>query len=69
MAINLIVGGVTLLMAGFAAVWYFCPRLRPWFEAPKYRVLEWERRFPNAVRGGEEPRPAQSGIVFPDREC
>jgi cbb3-type cytochrome c oxidase subunit I len=55
MAINLIVAGVTLLVAGFVAVWYFCPRTRPWFEAPKYRVLEWEQRFPSAVRRADAP--------------
>jgi hypothetical protein len=55
MAINVIVAGVTLLVAGFVGVWYLCPRLRPWFEAPKYRVLEWDRRFPGVVRG--EPAP------------
>ena len=50
MAINVIVAAVTALMAGFFGVWLFFPRLRPWMEAPKYRVLEWERRLPDAVR-------------------
>jgi hypothetical protein len=49
-AVNLIVLVVTLLMAGFVAVWVFCPRLRPWMEAPKYRFLEQERRFPDVTR-------------------
>ena len=43
MAINLIVLAVSLLMAGFFLVWVFFPRLRPWMEAPKYRVLDWDR--------------------------
>jgi hypothetical protein len=56
MAINLIVLAVTLLTAGFLLVWALCPSLRPWMEAPKYRVLDWERRFPTATREGEMPR-------------
>jgi hypothetical protein len=52
--VNLIVLAVTLLMAGFLAVWLGYPRLRPWIEAPKYRVLEWDRRWPSAVREVEK---------------
>jgi hypothetical protein len=50
MAVNLIVLAVTLLMGGFLLVWVCCPRLRPWIEAPKYRVLEWPGRYPEANR-------------------
>jgi hypothetical protein len=50
MIINLIVLSVTLLMLGFVAVWVFAPRLRGWLEAPKYRFLERERRFPGVKR-------------------
>jgi hypothetical protein len=50
MAVNVIVLAVTLLMAGFLFVWLAFPHLRPWFEAPKYRVLEWDRRFPTEGR-------------------
>jgi hypothetical protein len=49
-AINLIVSAVTLLMAGFLLAWCLFPRLRPWIEAPKYRVLTWEERFPQVRR-------------------
>jgi hypothetical protein len=49
-AINLIVLAVTLLMAGFLLVWCLFPRLRPWIEAPKYRVLTWDERFPQVRR-------------------
>jgi hypothetical protein len=49
-AVNVIVASATLLVGGFLAIWLAFPRLRPWFEAPKYRVLEWDRRFPAAVR-------------------
>lgn len=54
MTVNLIVVAVTLLMLGFLAVWLAYPRLRPWIEAPKYRVLEWEQRWPAAEREGAE---------------
>jgi len=48
--INLIVLTVTLLMLGFVSVWVFAPHLRSWFEEPKYRFLERERRFPEVER-------------------
>jgi len=41
-AVNLIVLAVTVLMGMFIAVWCFCPWLRPWMEAPKYRILKQE---------------------------
>ncbi|HEX4588461.1 MAG TPA: hypothetical protein VH120_00920 [Gemmataceae bacterium] len=50
MTVNLIVLAVTVLMAGFLFVWLAFPRVRPWMEAPKYRVLEWDRRWPAAER-------------------
>ena len=50
MIINLIVLTVTLLMLGFVVVWVFAPHLRAWLEAPKYRFLERERRFPEVTR-------------------
>ena len=46
------------LMAGFVAVWIFFPRLRPWMEAPKYRFLEQQRRFPDVLR--DEPQSRSS---------
>jgi len=49
-AINLIVAAVTLLMAGFLGVWAFSPRLRAWMEAPKYRFLSGQARFPTVDR-------------------
>jgi hypothetical protein len=57
-AVNLIVLVVTLLMAGFVAVWVFCPRLRSWMEAPKYRFLEQERRFPDIAHERAEAHPS-----------
>jgi hypothetical protein len=57
--INLIVLAVTVLMAGFLAVWILSPRLRAWMEMPKYRFLEQQRRFPGVLRDhqpeSEEP--------------
>ena len=50
MVVNLIILAVTLLMAAFLLVWVCFPGFRPWIEAPKYRVLTWEKRFPEAVR-------------------
>ena len=62
MVVNLIVLAVTLLMAAFLFVWVLFPRLRPWIESPKYRVLSWAERFPEAVRppldGGPASGPA-----------
>ncbi|MGO9470184.1 MAG: hypothetical protein ACLQVF_39285 [Isosphaeraceae bacterium] len=43
MAINVIVTAVTLMMGGFVAVWFLCPRSRPWFEAPKWQPLVWDQ--------------------------
>ncbi len=43
MAMNLIVLAITLLMAGFLLVWLRFPATRAWFEAPKYRVLDWDQ--------------------------
>ncbi len=64
MVINLIVLGVTLLLAAFVAVWVFFPRLRVWMEVPKYRFLEQQRRFPGVRHDrppeGEGP-PLQEG--------
>jgi len=51
--VNLIVLAATLLVLGFLAVWTAHPNLRPWFEAPKYQVLQWDRRWPAAERDSE----------------
>jgi len=53
-ATNLIVIAVTLLMAGFILVWWWRPGLRGWMEAPKYRILEWEKKRPGVERSGEK---------------
>jgi hypothetical protein len=60
-AVNLIVLAVTLLVAGFLLVWLCFPRLRRWIEAPKYRVLQWPNRYPDAAR--PEQRAGDSGTV------
>ncbi len=54
MSTRRIFGASGLLLGAFLAVWLCFPRLRPWFEAPKYRILRWEERFPGAVRPGDE---------------
>jgi hypothetical protein len=50
LAINLIVAVVTVLVAGFLAVWALSPSLRAWMESPKVRFVEESRRFPRVVR-------------------
>jgi hypothetical protein len=64
-AVNLIVLAVTLLMAGFVAVWCLCPRLRPWMEAPKYRILTWQHSDPGAVRQPDNPCAASENPPLP----
>jgi hypothetical protein len=62
-AVNLIVLGVTLLMAAFVGVWVFFPRLRPWMEMPKHRFLDEQRQYPGVLRGrppGAGPQPPAS---------
>jgi hypothetical protein len=61
MAVNFIVLGVTLLVAGFIAVWLCFPRLRPWMEQPKHRFLERQRRFPAVDRSAECPSAVRAG--------
>lgn len=58
MIVNFIVGFVTLLMAGFLAVWAFFPSLRRWMEEPKYRFLERQRHFPSVTH---EAAPSDNG--------
>jgi hypothetical protein len=60
-AVNLIVLGVTLLMAAFLGVWIFFPRLRAWMEMPKYRFLERQRRFPDVLRDAQPGKEGPSG--------
>lgn len=45
MLVDVIIGIVTALLGGFVTIWALYSQLRPWLEAPKYRVLEWEERF------------------------
>lgn len=61
MVVNLIVGFVTLLMAGFIAVWLLFPHLRRWIEEPKYRFLEQQRRFPDVAHGESHPLAEKPG--------
>lgn len=68
---NLIVLAITLLMAGFLLVWVCFPRLRAWFEAPKYRILTWEERYPEAARpavdGERSARSTSAHEAFGER--
>jgi hypothetical protein len=63
MAVNVIVLAVTLLVAGFIAVWMTVPSLRPWMEVPKYRFLGRQRSFPGVER--EAAHDASQGAERP----
>jgi hypothetical protein len=43
--INVIVGVITAVAFGCLLYWAFRPSVRKWFEFPKYKMLEVERRF------------------------
>jgi len=43
--INLIVISISAIMLVLLLVWWRCPALRAWIEAPKYFMLCQERRF------------------------
>ena len=43
--INVIVGVITAVAFGCLLSWAFRPSVRKWFEFPKYKMLEDERRF------------------------
>jgi hypothetical protein len=59
--IDIIVGVITAIAFGCLLYWAFRPSVRRWFEFPKYKMLENERRFSEAdkerdPREGEGPR-------------
>lgn len=43
MAINIIVGCITLFLIASVAVWLLWPGCRSWIEAPKYQPLHWDK--------------------------
>jgi hypothetical protein len=43
--INIIVGVITAITFGILILWALKPAAREWFEFPKYKMLEDERRF------------------------
>lgn len=51
----LIVAALTLVVAAFVIVWLLSPRFRSWIEAPKYRIVDQERRFKEKGDGGRDP--------------
>jgi hypothetical protein len=53
--INIIVGIVTVIAAGFLLLWIFRPSFRKWVEQPKYTMLENDERF---KRAEEHSKPA-----------
>jgi hypothetical protein len=59
--IDIIVTVITAIAFGCLLYWAFRPAVRRWFEFPKYKMLEDERRFSEAgkerySREGESPR-------------
>jgi hypothetical protein len=43
--INIIVGVITAIAFGILIFWGLRPAAREWFEFPKYKMLEDEKRF------------------------
>jgi hypothetical protein len=52
--INLIVIAISALMLGLVLVWWCWPAFRAWIEAPKYFMLQQERRFEDAALGSRQ---------------
>ena len=46
--INIIVGIVTVIAAGFLLLWILRPSFRKWVEQPKYTMLRNDQRFKEA---------------------
>jgi hypothetical protein len=51
--IDIIVTVITAIAFGSLLYWAFCPAVRKWFEFPKYKMLEDERRFSEADKARE----------------
>jgi hypothetical protein len=64
MVFNLLVLAITLLLAGFLLVWLLFPQVRPWIEAPKYRLLTWEQQVEE--KGPSRNRAGRPGKKEPD---
>lgn len=57
--IDIIVGVITAIALGCLLYWAFRRAVRQWFEFPKYKMLEDERRFSESDRG---PGPRTADI-------
>lgn len=53
--IDIIVSIITAIALGCLLYWAFRPAVRQWFEFPKYKMLEDEKRFSEFGRN-HEPR-------------
>jgi cbb3-type cytochrome oxidase subunit 3 len=51
--IDIIVTVITAIAFGCLRYWAFRPAVRKWFEFPKYKMLEDERRFSEADKARE----------------
>jgi hypothetical protein len=59
--IDTIVGVITAIAFGILIFWIFRPVAREWFEFPKYKMLEDDKRFyefdeDRDPRGGDSPK-------------
>ncbi len=55
--IDIIVGAITVIAFGCLLYWGLRPSVRQWFEFPKYKMLEDERRF-SELAEVRDPRTA-----------
>lgn len=55
--INIIVGVITAVAFGGLLYWAFRPSARQWFEFPKYKMLDDERRFSESDKERDSATP------------
>ena len=57
--IDIIVGVISAIAFGTLILWAIRPAARKWFEFPKYKMLEDEKRF-SELEAGRDRRPADN---------
>jgi hypothetical protein len=60
--INTIVGVITAVALGILIFWAFRPIAREWFEFPKYKILEDDKRF-SEFDDDRDPREGDSSEI------
>jgi len=58
--INFIVIAVSTIMFVLLLVWWRWPAFRVWIEAPKYTMLQQERRFDDQAKGTDTTSEVQA---------